>query len=43
MRFPISANLHPISYHFEVIADYWFNFGRKTATLQRGKNNILQQ
>ena len=23
----INTNWHPISYHFEVIADYWLNFG----------------
>jgi len=27
----INTNLHPISYRFEVIADYCSNFGRKTS------------
>jgi len=30
----IITNWHPISYHFEVIADYCSNFARKAATLR---------
>jgi len=28
-----NTNLHPISYRFEVIADYCSNFGQKPVTL----------
>jgi len=30
----INTSCHPISYGFEVIADYCSNFGRKTITLR---------